>query len=79
MAQVGQPLVQRLLLFDGASSTMRTVKLRPKRPQCLACGERPSITAASLAAYDYGAFTGQAPDDTGAWLCCVQEASARAQ
>lgn len=30
-----------------------------RNPDCGACGQEPSITAENLAAYDYGAFTGQ--------------------
>lgn len=30
---------------------------------CVACGDAPSITAETLADYDYAAFTGQAPND----------------
>ena len=67
--QVGDVLVQKLLLFDGAASQFRMVKLRPRNPACKACGDSPSITAGSLAAYDYTAFTGQAADDKGA-ACC---------
>ena len=63
--QVGQPLVQKMLLFDGATTQFRTVKLRPRSTSCAACGEHPTITAASQAGYDYAAFTGQAPDDKG--------------
>ena len=63
--QVGDVLVQKLLLFDGAASHFRTVKLRPRNAACKACGDSPSITAESLAGYDYTAFTGQAADDKG--------------
>ena len=72
---MGEPLAQRLLLFDGASSQFRTVKLRSRRAGCAACGEQPTITAGSLASYDYAAFTGQSPDDRGGhpvlpvWSC----------
>ena len=62
---MGDVLVQKLLLFDGAASQFRTVKLRPRNPACQACGDSPSITADSLAGYDYTAFTGQAADDKG--------------
>jgi adenylyltransferase/sulfurtransferase len=34
-----------------------------RSPTCEACGESPSITAASIAAYDYPAFTGQPAHD----------------
>ncbi|KAK9793435.1 hypothetical protein WJX73_000576 [Symbiochloris irregularis] len=58
VTQVGTPLSQTLLLFDGMASSFRSVKIRPKRPTCAACGQQPTITADSLPAYDYTAFTG---------------------
>lgn len=61
--QVGTPLSQKLLLFDGLTCSFRSVKLRPRSPGCIACGEHPTLTATTLASYDYTAFTGQAPDD----------------
>lgn len=33
-------LVGRMLLFDGEDATFRAVKLRPRRPACVACGDR---------------------------------------
>ena len=56
-------LSQKLLLMDGLSGRFHTVKLRGRFPECAACGASPSITAASLAGYDYGAFTGQDAND----------------
>ena len=68
VVQVGDVLVQKLLLFDGTSTEFRTVKLRPRNPACQSCGTSPSITAQTLVAYDYTAFTGQAADDNGELL-----------
>lgn len=72
VTQVGDVLIQKMLLFDGHASQFRTVKLRPRCPACKACGDSPFITAQSLAGYDYTAFTGQAADDKGdfcfSWL-----------
>lgn len=62
-AQVGSPMVQKLLLFDALSCSFRSVKLRSRRPECAACGHSPSITADSLPGYDYIAFTGQGYND----------------
>ena len=61
--QVGEPLSQKLLLFDGLTCRFRSVRLRPRSADCIACGGQPSITAASLPSYDYTAFTGQSFDD----------------
>ena len=36
-----------------------TVKLRARNPECVACGEGPTMTAASLPGYDYQGFTGE--------------------
>ena len=32
-------------------------------PECIACGDKPTITAESLQHYDYGAFTGAPSND----------------
>lgn len=63
IAGIGEPLSRRLLVVDGLSASFSSVKLRPRSPTCEACGESPSITAASIAAYDYPAFTGQPAHD----------------
>jgi hypothetical protein len=34
------------------------VKLRGRRPECVACGEHPQITQETLPSYNYEAFTG---------------------
>ncbi|HIQ09515.1 MAG TPA: molybdopterin-synthase adenylyltransferase MoeB [Anaerolineaceae bacterium] len=50
---VGEPLIGRLMLYDGLSATFETVKLR-KNPKCKICGEHPEITEL----IDYEAFCG---------------------
>lgn len=50
---------QKLLLFDGQEGTFRTIKLRPKQPNCIVCGQRPEITEL----IDYQQFCGSRPDD----------------
>ncbi|MDP9381089.1 MAG: molybdopterin-synthase adenylyltransferase MoeB [Chloroflexota bacterium] len=40
---VGEPMVGRMLLFDGLSMEFRELKLR-KDPNCPVCGEHPTIT-----------------------------------
>lgn len=41
--EIGQPLVNRLILFDSLRMSFKEVKLR-KNPACELCGEHPSIT-----------------------------------
>jgi len=53
----GQPLIGRLLVFDGVSLKFREVKLR-KDPACAACGAHPTITRELM---DYEAFCGIKP------------------
>jgi molybdopterin/thiamine biosynthesis adenylyltransferase len=43
VAEIGEPLVGRLLLFDSLSATFTEVALR-RDPDCPVCGEHPSIT-----------------------------------
>ena len=62
-AGVGTPLSQKLLLVDCLSGRFTSVKLRPRQRDCPACGSAPSITAATLPAFDYASFTGQSYDD----------------
>ena len=53
IAGVGEPLIGRLQLLDGLSMKWRELKLK-KNPQCVICGEHPSITAL----IDYDEFCG---------------------
>jgi molybdopterin/thiamine biosynthesis adenylyltransferase len=41
---IGDPLVGRLLVFDGLDMTFRTISM-PRRPNCPVCGDRPTIVA----------------------------------
>jgi len=43
-SRVGETLSGRLLLYDGLYGTFRTVKLRPKQPNCEICSENPKMT-----------------------------------
>jgi len=43
LAGVGEPLFDRMLIFDALQSSFRTVKVR-RSPSCPLCGESPSIT-----------------------------------
>ena len=46
-------------MFDGLSGVTRTVKLRPKQPSCVVCGENPTVTRL----IDYELFCGSRADD----------------
>jgi adenylyltransferase/sulfurtransferase len=50
---LGEPLVNRLLLFDSLSMEFREVKI-PRDPNCPLCGDNPTITEL----VDYEAFCG---------------------
>ncbi len=60
----GEPLVNRLLLYDALSLEFRTVRIR-RDPACPLCGESPTITGL----IDYEEFCGAPfphPEETGA-------------
>ena len=50
---------QRLLLFDGMSGDIRTIKLRAKKEDCPVCGAKPTITKL----IDYEMFCGSCATD----------------
>uniref|UniRef100_A0A8C7WQY0 Adenylyltransferase and sulfurtransferase MOCS3 n=1 Tax=Oryzias sinensis TaxID=183150 RepID=A0A8C7WQY0_9TELE len=50
---------QHLLLFDAQNARFRSIRLRPKQPSCVVCGEIPSVTRL----VDYEAFCGSAATD----------------
>ncbi|KAG7201651.1 hypothetical protein KM043_004381 [Ampulex compressa] len=49
----------KLLLFDGLETKFRTISLRPKNPNCVVCGESPTITKL----IDYEQFCGAKAND----------------
>jgi molybdopterin/thiamine biosynthesis adenylyltransferase/molybdopterin converting factor small subunit len=53
---IGEPLVNRLLLIDALSMEFRTMKLR-RDPACPLCGDHPTVTEL----IDYDAFCGSPP------------------
>jgi adenylyltransferase/sulfurtransferase len=53
---IGDPLVGRLLLFDGIGATFREIGLR-RDPDCPVCGDHPTVTEL----IDYEAFCGVEP------------------
>ncbi len=58
---VGEPLIGRLLLFDGAALKFRELKLR-RNPACPACGDEPTVTGL----IDYEEFCGMNEEPAGA-------------
>jgi adenylyltransferase/sulfurtransferase len=57
LTRVGQPLIGRLVLFDGLTMRFRELKLK-KHADCPVCGEHPSITGL----IDYEEFCGYTPN-----------------
>ncbi|CAI5477532.1 unnamed protein product [Closterium sp. Yama58-4] len=57
LAGVGSPLSARMLVYDALAASFLNVKLRNRVPTCVACGEGASMTADSISAFDYEAFT----------------------
>ena len=41
--EIGEPLTDRLLRYDGLQSSFRQVKVR-RNPKCLVCSDKPEIT-----------------------------------
>ncbi|MEP7216459.1 MAG: molybdopterin-synthase adenylyltransferase MoeB [Anaerolineaceae bacterium] len=54
--EVGEPLVNRLLLYDALSLEFRIVKIR-RDPECPLCGDNPTVTEL----IDYDVFCGAPP------------------
>ena len=55
---IGDPMVGRLMLYDGLDMAYRSVKIR-KDPDCAICGENPTVTEL----IDYEAFCGAVSDE----------------
>ncbi|XP_040836991.1 adenylyltransferase and sulfurtransferase MOCS3 [Ochotona curzoniae] len=58
-AGLGPSYSGSLLLFDALGGHFRCIRLRRRRPDCAACGERPTVTALQ----DYEAFCGASATD----------------
>ena len=56
---VGEPLVNRFMIYDALRMRFRELKLR-KDPECPVCGDHPTVTAL----IDYEQFCGMTPDLT---------------
>ncbi|CAI5484827.1 unnamed protein product [Closterium sp. Yama58-4] len=65
LAGVGEPLSPRMLVYDALAASFLSVKLRNRVPTCMACGEGASMTAGSISAFDYEAFTASPFHDQG--------------
>ena len=55
---IGDPLVGRLMIYDGLEMTYRSVKVR-KDPNCAVCGDNPTVTEL----IDYDLFCGAVSDE----------------
>jgi sulfur-carrier protein adenylyltransferase/sulfurtransferase len=55
---IGEPLVGRLMVYDGLEMSYRSVKVR-KDPNCAVCGENPTVTEL----IDYESFCGAISDE----------------
>lgn len=58
-AGMGPSYSGSLLLFDALGGQFRCIRLRSRRPDCAACGERPTVAALQ----DYEAFCGSSATD----------------
>ncbi|KAM6164400.1 adenylyltransferase and sulfurtransferase MOCS3 [Rhynchocyon petersi] len=58
-AGLGPSYSGSLLLFDALRGRFRSIQLRPRRPDCAACGELPTVTSLQ----DYEAFCGSSATD----------------
>ncbi|XP_066481887.1 adenylyltransferase and sulfurtransferase MOCS3 [Tiliqua scincoides] len=58
-AGLGTPLDRAMLLFDALEGHFRRIRLRPRNPDCVACGDRPTLTTLQ----DYEAFCGSSATD----------------
>ncbi|MDW8437441.1 MAG: molybdopterin-synthase adenylyltransferase MoeB [Chloroherpetonaceae bacterium] len=58
IAGIGEPMLNRLLLFDALKMKFRELKLK-KNPDCVVCSDHPSVTTL----IDYEAFCGMPAND----------------
>ncbi|WCJ32977.1 Adenylyltransferase and sulfurtransferase MOCS3 [Euphorbia peplus] len=62
-SSVGEPLSERMLLFDALSARIRIVKIRGRSLQCEVCGENAAFAQKQFRDFDYEKFT-QSPLST---------------
>ncbi|KFK27115.1 hypothetical protein AALP_AA8G336600 [Arabis alpina] len=56
-SMVGEPLSERMLLFDALSARVRIVKIRGRSAQCTVCGDNSSFNKQQFKNFDYEDFT----------------------
>uniref|UniRef100_A0A1J3K5Q3 Adenylyltransferase and sulfurtransferase MOCS3 n=1 Tax=Noccaea caerulescens TaxID=107243 RepID=A0A1J3K5Q3_NOCCA len=56
-SMVGEPLSERMLLFDALSARIRIVKIRGRSSQCTVCGDNSSFDKQQFRDFDYEDFT----------------------
>ncbi|KAF3566405.1 hypothetical protein DY000_02017168 [Brassica cretica] len=56
-SMVGEPLSERMLLFDALSARIRIVKIRGRSAQCTVCGDNSSFNKQQFKDFDYEEFT----------------------
>ncbi|CAA7021146.1 unnamed protein product [Microthlaspi erraticum] len=56
-SMVGEPLSERMLLFDALSARIRIVKIRGRSSQCTVCGDNSSFDKHQFKNFDYEDFT----------------------
>ncbi|XP_010449083.1 PREDICTED: adenylyltransferase and sulfurtransferase MOCS3-like [Camelina sativa] len=56
-SMVGDPLTERMLLFDALSARIRIVKIRGRSSQCTVCGDNSSFDKQKFKDFDYEDFT----------------------
>merc|ERR1711965_214003 len=59
LADVGESLAGRLLLFDALAGRFQSVKLRGRQPGCAACGDAPSLARAAGGGLDPAPYAEQ--------------------
>ncbi|KAL0886799.1 hypothetical protein Bca101_010782 [Brassica carinata] len=56
-SMVGEPLSERMLLFDALSARIRIVKIRGRSAQCTVCGDNSTFNKQQFKDFDYEEFT----------------------
>ncbi|XP_024061573.1 adenylyltransferase and sulfurtransferase MOCS3 [Terrapene carolina triunguis] len=64
---IGSTFNQFMLMFDALEGRFRNIKLRPKKPDCAICGDKPAMTSLQ----DYEAFCGSSATDKCRTLCLL--------
>ena len=59
LAGIENSLCGNMIIYDGLRASTRTIRLRPRRPECKLCGEKREI----MELIDYVQFCGMAAND----------------